>query len=79
MKVSGHVLQSFMLHFFLFVQVLRELITRQPPTLEGPNRDPIAGEECPQEICDLISRCLSSDPGKKTSFCELLRQGNLDD
>lgn len=48
--------------FEILSQVLREMVTRQSPSTRGPNRDPIPGEECPQEICDLIRACLSSNP-----------------
>lgn len=46
--------------------MLREMVTREKPTMAGPNRDPFSNE-CPPSMKDLIHQCLDPDPGECAS------------
>jgi hypothetical protein len=55
---------------YSFGVVLREFLTLNSPTTKGPNRNPTR-EECPEEIFDIISRCLSVNPHKRPTALEI--------
>ncbi|KAI7842912.1 hypothetical protein COHA_003423 [Chlorella ohadii] len=58
---------------YSFGVVLHEIITGERP-MRGSLRMPRVPEECPQEACDLMMRCLAFEPGERPSAAELLQE-----
>lgn len=47
--------------------LLTELTTGTPVTMRGQQRLPRAPDDCPQEVVDLIQRCLAQQPDARPS------------
>ncbi|PRW56736.1 Serine threonine- kinase CTR1 [Chlorella sorokiniana] len=57
---------------YSFGVLLHEIITGEQP-MRGSLRMPRVPEECPQEACDLMMRCLSVDPEERPTSGQLLQ------
>lgn len=56
---------------FSFGVVLTEICCNEVP-VRGQLREPLVPQECPEEVADIISRCLSRDPGDRPTATELV-------